>query len=525
MADEQRPTNLPETFYRTYDQETRDYWDAHLEDNALRQNPKTGWGAERSSMLEAAGDVLRELTGPTGFTQTGGQEKVYLNEKLNRLKREARTVGADYTARVMATSPDFGPAEGQEAQLEKIRADIARIKPKSEEADLAKMILDNIASGDPYGLLSVRIDQLHRLINEPRSTESERLIELRQAADPPRLPEIIHEPETPRITPGRAFRGLGSLIGPGSKLKAVKRLFTLAQQGYQLLPEELQLLGDVLDMEALKKPIDFGLGRSEYPPGFKGGLDYFRQMLGMGPEEGGITSLPMDEASRTARAEEQGFNLDTYHATRDDFTTFEKGDLGYHFGTKEHANNRLERTRETTLLHPDGDYTGENILPTKIRLTNPLELPDVGDWKDPKTIAASALRPSRATGYSGEWGKAHEEELTEIIDTVTDYFDDFKFADKKEFKESPEAAELMEQIRDMIIEDGYDGVQYYNVAEADFTEEGKLILEHSYIVFDPKNIRSRFAKFDPEESKSADIFKAAGGFVDKPLHGGWNDVF
>ena len=325
-------------------------------------------------------------------------------------------------------------------------------------------------------------------IKEPRSTEqatvpetsSERLIE-------PRLPEIIYKPDPKaRITPGRVLRGL---VGPGSRLKAVKRLFTLAQRGYQLLPEEYQ------------------------------------QMLGMGPEEGGITSLPMDEASRTARAEEQGFNLDSYHATRDDFTTFKKGDLGYHFGTKEHANNRLERTRETTLLHPDGDYTGENILPTKIRLTNPLELPDVGDWKDPKTIAASALRPSRATGYSGEWGKAHEEELTEIIDTVTDYFDDFKFADKKEFKESPEAAELMEQIRDMIIEDGYDGVQYYNVAEADFTEEGKLILEHSYIVFDPKNIRSRFAKFDPEESKSADIFKAAGGFVDKPLHGGWNDVF
>ena len=311
-------------------------------------------------------------------------------------------------------------------------------------------------------------------------TSSERLIE-------PRLPEIIYKPDPEaRITPGRVLRGL---VGPGSRLKAVKRLFTLAQRGYQLLPEEYQ------------------------------------QMLGMGPEEGGITSLPMDEASRTARAEEQGFNLDTYHATRDDFTTFEKGDLGYHFGTKEHANNRLERTRKKTLLHPDGDYTGEKILPTKIRLTNPLELFDVGDWKDPKTIAASALRPSRATGYSGEWGKAHEEELTEIIDTVTDYFDDFKFADKKEFKESPEAAELMEQIRDMIIEDGYDGVQYYNVAEADFNEEGKLILEHSYIVFDPKNIRSRFAKFDPEESKSADILKAAGGFVDKPLHGGWNDVF
>tara|TARA_Y100000310_G_scaffold206243_1_gene206650 strand:- start:172 stop:1422 length:1251 start_codon:yes stop_codon:yes gene_type:complete len=154
------PEKPPETFYRTYDQETRDYWDERLEHNALRQNPKTGWGAERSYMLEAAGDVLRELTGPTGFTREG-QEKRYLNEKLNRLKREAHIVGADY----MATRPDFGPAEGQEAQLEEIRADIAQIKPKSEEVDLAKMILDNIASGDPYGLLSMRIDQLRKKLD------------------------------------------------------------------------------------------------------------------------------------------------------------------------------------------------------------------------------------------------------------------------------------------------------------------------------------------------------------------------
>jgi len=135
---------------------------------------------------------------------------------------------------------------------------------------------------------------------EPRPTEqatvpetsSERLIELRQAADPPRLPEIIHEPEHPRITPGRVLRGL---VGPGSKLKAARRLFTLAQQGYQLLPEEYQLLGDVLNLEELAKPLP-GTGR-----GFRG-LEYFRQMLGRVPpaptsqeereQPTGIVSLP-----------------------------------------------------------------------------------------------------------------------------------------------------------------------------------------------------------------------------------------
>ena len=154
-------------------------------------------------------------------------------------------------------------------------------------------------------------------IKEPRSTESERLIELRQAADPPRLPEIIHEPETPRITPGRAFRGLGSLIGPGSKLKAVKRLFTLAQQGYQLLPEEYQLLGDVLDMEALTKPL----------PGTGVGLDYFRQMLGRVPpaptsqeereEPTGIATLEKSQEARRAYDEAMGI-------TKNFEPTFEK---------------------------------------------------------------------------------------------------------------------------------------------------------------------------------------------------------
>ena len=39
-----------------------------------------------------------------------------------------------------------------------------------------------------------------------------------------------------------------------------------------------------------------------------------------------------------------------------------------------------------------------------------------------------------------------------------------------------------------------------------------------YIVLDTRNIRARSAKFDPEESKSADMSKAAGGFIDKPLY-------
>ena len=56
-------------------------------------------------------------------------------------------------------------------------------------------------------------------------------------------------------------------------MQAVRKLITMAQQGYELLPEEQKLLGDVLDMEALTKQI----------PGTGRGLEYFRQLLGMKP--------------------------------------------------------------------------------------------------------------------------------------------------------------------------------------------------------------------------------------------------
>ena len=111
------------------------------------------------------------------------------------------------------------------------------------------------------------------LPSEPRSTD---LVEYAPIPEPVKLPStdlVEHRPGLPRLTGvGRVLRGLGSMIG-GPKLRAVRGLITMAQQGYELLPEEQQLLGDVLDMEALTKQI----------PGTGRGLEYFRQMLGRVP--------------------------------------------------------------------------------------------------------------------------------------------------------------------------------------------------------------------------------------------------
>ena len=440
----------------------------------------------------------------------------------------------------------------------------------------------------------VQVREYPELTEEPRSTD---LAEYAPIPEPVNLSStdlVEQRPGLPRLTGiGQAFRGIGSMIG-GPKLRAVRKLITMAQQGYELLPEEQKLLGDVLDMEALTKPI----------PGTGRGLEYFRQLLGMKPrsleeaypdlreklglyedEQGGITSLPMDEASRMARAGEQKFDIDSYHGTRDDFTIFEKGDLGYHFGTPEQAWKRLVDTRETADWEPHN--AEENIMPVRLRLKNPLELPDVGSWQLPEVIARRALET--------KWGKSHSNELNEIMDEAAELAP--TFADLDDWADSPEASELMDELRDMIKKDGYDGIKYRNIVESKYGKEGggltveghkqyealnkewhelrraifirneqakrplphpseatpekvqewlnrgldttpeerarleqiaklkELVRKnesydpHSYIVFDSKNIRSRFAEFDPAQSESPEISKAAGGFIDKPLYG------
>jgi len=313
-------------------------------------------------------------------------------------------------------------------------------------------------------------------LDEPRSTD---LVPL--AAPPEEDPSQKQSKQT-----GKVWRGVGSLMR--------RRMFPIlqaAQQAWGVLSDEQK--GQVT--EFLNTPMHELVGMPQ------AGIDYFRQMLGMGPEEGGITSLPMDEAGRMARATEQGFNIDSYHGTREDFAVFEKGDLGYHFGTPEQASARLSGTRDRADWIPHS--AEENIIPVKLRLHNPLELPDVGTWQRPEVIIRRVLQT--------KWGESHDDELQELHDAAEEL--SAQFSDIDEWVDSPESSEIMDELRDMIKKDGYDGIKYRNIVE---TKSGTD--PYSYIVFDAENIRSRFAEFDPAQLESPDISKAAGGFIDKPFY-------
>ena len=261
------------------------------------------------------------------------------------------------------------------------------------------------------------------------------------------------------------------------------------------------------------------------------------------------------------------FDKNVFHGTRDDFLEFEKGDLGFHFGTPEQASNRLQQTRNIF------GVSGENIIPAKIKIKNPLSLTDLGEWNDPAVVAMGIIE------RGGAFGKKHQETLQQISDEASEIKS--QFADIDDWKASYEAETLLDEIRMLMQKDGYDGVKYKNEAENKFGDRGgftvegqkaynELNKEHhelrkaialrrppppaagaskveveqwlkssepkptaaeakrldniekekakleetetyspfSYIVFDPSNIRSRFAAFDPKRADSASILAA-----------------
>jgi len=295
----------------------------------------------------------------------------------------------------------------------------------------------------------------------------------------------------------------------------------------------------------------------DLPKGFE---RFFRAALDSVPPK----TLPTDEASRMARAQE--FPIESYHGTRSEFGDFGARGFGDHFGTPEQANMRLKNTRRER-----GDEGAERVLPVRLNIRSPLEMEDVGEWGSPAKVA-EGLKKTPV-------GAKNSQALDEIIEEAEDLRPQFE--DNDYFLASPEAEDLLDDMRRMVEAEGHDGIKYSNQVEntygdrADLTPEAKKIksgleadlrkiqktisdrdpapplgsdvatlqrwldrpkiepttaeaaeLErvnkalqysnfetgdpNSYIVFDPSNVRSRFAQFDPAKAGSADILAGFG---------------
>ena len=218
---------------------------------------------------------------------------------------------------------------------------------------------------------------------------------------------------------------------------------------------------------------------------------------------GGDVDLPMDEASRMARADKD-YPMDLYHATSGPVVggALKEGktydSFGIHFGTPETANNRFlvkanelsrDANRPITMNSP-------NIIPSRVKINNPLRLSEnrTGRWGP-----SDVLMETISAAERGDVPKVTAKEIDDF------YNDNLKHKGKKFANlESPEFNEVL---TNWLESKGYDGIVYKNTVEGG---------GDSYIAFRGNQIRSRFAKFDPKRAHESDIGAATGGFIHDP---------
>lgn len=185
----------------------------------------------------------------------------------------------------------------------------------------------------------------------------------------------------------------------------------------------------------------------------------------------GRKALPMDEASRTARMGEQGFNTDLYHGTTFDFPEFQTSPRRktYLADAPAIANIYAGATNRHTSFGIEPN-AGPNVIPLKARIQNPLEVSDIG--------------PDGSHGW----------------------FTDNLF--KALGKERPEkaGADAYRALFDEARSRGHDFVIMRN-----YTDLGGN--QSQYIPLDLKHVRSRFAAFDPSKIESKDLLAGLLGPV------------
>ena len=182
--------------------------------------------------------------------------------------------------------------------------------------------------------------------------------------------------------------------------------------------------------------------------------------------------LPMDEASRMARAREMGFDTDAYHGTSDDVVgSFNldhpnRKDTGW-LGTGVYSTS----DPQLASMYPamKSGTADPNVMPLRLGMKNPYQ-----------ATLAEKQRLMMIAHNNPEAGR--------------------------------QAADLW--TRELQAK-GYDGV----MLKYDPKDVGAANASTEYVVFDPKNIRSRFAEFDPAKADSSDLLASDPGMVGALMKG------
>ncbi len=178
--------------------------------------------------------------------------------------------------------------------------------------------------------------------------------------------------------------------------------------------------------------------------------------------------LPMDQASRMMRAKKLGFTTPAYHGTNQSFNAFIKPS-----GDTSKGNFFADNPDEASGYATGEQFRGTpkengNVIPVLLRIKNPLICDIFG-----KT-------PKDKEGIS--WLMAKYREVEE------------KYNISGNDKVWPYLHKILKK-------EGYDALFMINTP-SDIDRNGRY---NKIVIFDPKNIRSIFAVFDPANKNSTDL--------------------
>lgn len=285
--------------------------------------------------------------------------------------------------------------------------------------------------------------------------------------------------ETPDQVAAR--QELASSIPNAGEL-AQKYLAKAGVRESETLPEQIGELGVSMLGPAViaKAPKAFSWGKRILGKIDEAGMAGLPRMAGgaqrgaidLGPKTPvGKSGLPIDEASRMKRAEEMGFDVSRvlYHSTP--YKGKEK--KGIEQAIEAFIPSKRGRIGPGVYFSPSSKYAG--------RYT------DVGQ-------EGSNVIPAYIRGKL-----AGVEEIDNAFDEARRILSDKAYETNKDY-----TTEEWKKLADKILKDrGFSGKE----------------VRDEVVVFDPKNIRSRFAEFDPAASESAELSKATGGAVRKATGG------
>lgn len=205
-------------------------------------------------------------------------------------------------------------------------------------------------------------------------------------------------------------------------------------------------------------------------------------------------ALMIAEENRIARGRAMGFDMDTplYHGTSKDIQAFEPRRAS-RWESMALKGTHLADNPEFANQYAQGK--GANVMPVRARG----KFLDAGKLVYEGSPEHEILNQlvKRRPNLRVFWDKDHEGKR--VAPPLVSYLDAV-----------PPAA-----VERIVKAAGYDGVRY----PARYGDpSGRVSARtNAMVVFDPKNIRSQFAQFDPEQSESSDITKARGGSADKGI--------